>query len=53
MAYTVKCRKCGSTLNRDKAFRVVVGKVNTYYCNESEYNNVVLENNNITITLFS
>lgn len=42
MAYTVKCRKCGATLNRDKAFRVVVGKVNTYYCNESEYNNVVL-----------
>ena len=42
MAYNVKCRKCGAMLNRDKAFKVVVGKVNTYYCNESEYNDVVL-----------
>ena len=42
MGRTVKCRKCGARIDQKTAFKVVVGKVNTYYCNESEYNNVVL-----------
>lgn len=41
MARPVKCRKCGASIDRDKAFRVVVGRINTYYCNESEYNSIV------------
>lgn len=36
----VKCRYCGRKLERNNAFKVVVGvksKSNTYYCNEEEY----------------
>lgn len=32
-----KCRCCGKELKKDEAFKVVVGKKNTYYCNEAEY----------------
>lgn len=33
----VKCQSCGNRIERDKAFKIVVGKVNKYYCNENEY----------------
>lgn len=37
----VKCKKCGNKIERSDAFKVVVGKVNTYYCNEDEYNEIL------------
>lgn len=37
----VKCRYCGIKLDRQKAFKVVVGGKNTYYCNKIEYEKVV------------
>ena len=37
----VKCRYCGIKLDREKAFKVVVGGRNTYYCNKIEYEKVV------------
>lgn len=43
MARKVKCRKCGSQIDQKTAFKVVVGKVNTYYCNEAEYDLVLAE----------
>lgn len=43
MARKVKCRKCGSQIDQNTAFKVVVGKVNTYYCNEKEYDLVLAE----------
>ena len=43
MARKVKCRKCGSQIDQKTAFKVVVGKVNTYYCNEEEYDLVLAE----------
>lgn len=33
----VKCQCCGNIIDRNVAFKVVVGKVNKYYCNENEY----------------
>lgn len=33
----VKCRNCNKKIDRDIAFKVVVGGRNTYYCNEKEY----------------
>lgn len=33
----VKCQSCGNLVDRNIAFKVKVGKVNKYYCNESEY----------------
>ena len=41
MGRTVKCRKCGARIDQKTAFKVVVGKVNTYYCNEREYNEII------------
>ena len=41
MGRTVKCRKCGARIDQKTAFKVVVGKVNTYYCNEQEYNEII------------
>lgn len=41
MARLVKCRKCGAKVDIKEAFKVVVGKVNTYYCNEAEYNSIL------------
>lgn len=37
----VKCRCCGNKLERNDAFKVVVGAKNTYYCNEKEYLNLI------------
>ena len=37
----VKCRKCGEKVDIKEAFKVVVGKANTYYCNEEEYNSIL------------
>lgn len=37
----VKCRLCGTKVDRNEAFKVVVGGKNTYYCNEAEYQNVL------------
>lgn len=39
----VKCRLCGTKVDRKDAFKVVVGGKNTYYCNESEYQQVLHE----------
>lgn len=39
----VKCRLCGTKVNKKEAFKVVVGGKNTYYCNESEYQKVLHE----------
>ena len=41
MARLVKCRKCGAKVDIKEAFKVVVGKANTYYCNEAEYNSIL------------
>lgn len=37
----VKCRKCGNKVERNEAFKAVVGGNNTYYCNEDEYNEIL------------
>ena len=37
----VKCRLCGTKVDRNEAFKVVVGCKNTYYCNEAEYQKVL------------
>ena len=37
----VKCRYCGIKLDREEAFKVVVGGKNTYYCNKTEYEKVI------------
>ena len=37
----VKCRKCNKKVERNEAFKVVVGGKNTYYCNEEEYNEIL------------
>lgn len=39
----VKCRLCGTKVDRNKAFKVVVGYKNAYYCNEAEYQKVLHE----------
>ena len=39
----VKCRLCGTKVDRNEAFKVVVGGKNTYYCNEAEYQKVLHE----------
>lgn len=39
----VKCRLCSTKVDRKDAFKVVVGGKNTYYCNESEYQQVLHE----------
>ena len=39
----VKCRLCGTKVDRNEAFKVVVGGINTYYCNEAEYQKVLHE----------
>lgn len=33
----VKCKICGELNEKDDAYKVVVGRVNTYYCSEEEY----------------
>lgn len=39
----VKCRLCSKKVDRNEAFKVIVGGKNVYYCNESEYQNVLHE----------
>lgn len=39
----VKCRLCGTKVDKKEAFKVVVGGKNTYYCNEFEYQKVLHE----------
>ena len=39
----VKCRLCGTKVDRNEAFKVVVGGKNTYCCNEAEYQKVLHE----------
>lgn len=36
----VKCQQCGKVIDRSNAYKVTVGKVNKYYCNEEEYNTI-------------
>ena len=33
----VKCKVCGKLNEKDTAYKVSIGKVNTYYCSEKEY----------------
>lgn len=37
----VKCRLCSTKIERNQAFKVVVGGKNAYYCNEAEYQQVL------------
>lgn len=37
MAIKVKCQACGASLDRDLAYKVMVGKANRYYCTQQEY----------------
>ena len=37
MATKVKCQACGASLDRDMAYKVMVGKLNKYYCRQQEY----------------
>lgn len=39
----VKCRLCGTKVDRNEAFKVIVGGKNAYYCNEAEYQKVLHE----------
>lgn len=39
----VKCQVCKTSLDREKAYKVTVGKVNKYYCNEDEYKNIQIK----------
>lgn len=39
----VKCRQCGTKIDRKTAFKVVVGGKNAYYCNEAEYQKTLHE----------
>lgn len=38
----VKCKGCGQKIDRDKAYKMVINEKNNYYCNETEYNNIIL-----------
>lgn len=42
----VKCRACGQKIDRNDAFKVVVGGKNAYYCNEEEYLAILKEREN-------
>jgi hypothetical protein len=33
----VKCKSCGSKIERDKAYKVIISDKNSYYCNQQEY----------------
>jgi len=33
----VKCQSCSKMIDRNTAYKVTMGKVNKYYCNENEY----------------
>jgi YHS domain-containing protein len=35
----VKCKSCGTKIERDTAYKVVLKDKNSYYCNEQEYLN--------------
>jgi len=37
----VKCKVCGNKIDRNEAFKVIVDKKNSYYCNEKEYNELI------------
>lgn len=37
----VKCKVCGKESARDVAYKVNNGKVNSYYCNKEEYDNLI------------
>lgn len=39
----VKCKGCSNKIDKDKAFKVVNGKVNSYYCSEKEYLSILKE----------
>lgn len=38
MGYKAKCKYCGKSIDTKNAYKVVVGKINRYFCNEEEYN---------------
>ena len=33
-----KCKYCGKSIDTKVAYKVAIGKVNRYFCNEEEYN---------------
>lgn len=43
----VKCRICGTSINRDTAYKIPKGKTNTYYCSEKEYTDYIVKQNEI------
>lgn len=38
MGYKAKCKYCGKSIDTKNAYKVVIGKINRYFCNEEEYN---------------
>jgi hypothetical protein len=42
----VTCKGCKNKIERDIAFKVVVSGKNNYYCNQTEYENIILEKEN-------
>lgn len=38
MGYKAKCKYCGKSIDTNNAYKIVIGKINRYYCNEEEYN---------------
>ncbi len=43
MKLNVKCRICGKLIDRNIAYKVYKGKINTYYCSEKEYTDYLAE----------
>jgi len=39
----VKCKICSEKIDRDTAYKISVNNKNSYYCNEEEYDNMMLE----------
>ena len=39
----VKCKGCGKQIDKNAAYKVTKGKVNNYYCSETEYNCILSE----------
>lgn len=48
----VKCQSCGNKIEKNEAFKVTVGKVNKYYCNENEYS-IIKEKKEIKDNIFN
>lgn len=43
MKLNVKCRICGKSIDKNTAYKILKGKVNTYYCSEKEYTDYLVK----------